>query len=233
MDKTTFKELVNKNIKVLNEESFSLLEELLHYTLDANKKFNLTGIKDDNSFRNVMLYDSLIPLKYVDFAGKNVLDVGTGGGFPGLPLAISENGHFDLLDSTKKKIDHINNFINLYHLQNVRGINARAEEYAKENAEKYDIVISRAVSSLNILLEITIPFLKVGGILLTLKGDKAEEEIKDSKNALKKLDAEIIDTKIDYLDDDNEKRVLIIIKKNKKTNDKYPRSYSDIKFKPL
>ena len=233
MDKKTFKEQVNSKIIELNDKQFYLLEELLSFTLEENQKFNLTGIKDENEFRKLMLFDSLIPLKYVDFAGKNVLDLGSGAGFPGLPLAICSNGNYTLLDSTKKKVDHIVRFANEHKLDNVTGISARAEDFAIKNKEKYDVVISRAVASLNILLELSIPLLKVGGYMYALKGDRADEEILEAKNALKKLGAVIEETKVDYLDGENDKRVLLIIKKISKTNNKYPRSYSEIKSKPL
>ena len=234
MDKQELKSFTNKNIIQLEEKTFDLLEELLKVTLDANERFNLTGIKEEGEFRSSMIYDSLIPLKYINIEGKTVLDVGTGGGFPGLVRAISSpKTRFTLLDSTQKKIEHILAFAKQHNLTNVEGVYVRAEEYALANREKYDFVVSRAVAPLNILSELCLPFVKVGGSFIAYKGDKANEEIKEAKKAIEKLGGEVVENYLDNIPDCEAKRYTVVIKKVKITPKKYPRNYSDIKRKPL
>lgn len=219
----------------LPDNQILLLNNLIDSTLETNKCFNLTSITNRDEFIDKMIIDSLFINKYFNFDNLSVLDVGTGAGFPGLPLAIvNPNTRFDLLDSTKKKIDYINNFNFDNKLDNVHGICARIEDYAhSENRNSYDIVIARAVSSLNILIELVIPLLKVGGIFIAFKSIRYEEEINEAQVALRKLNAEIIDVKDDILPLSKEKRVFIFIKKVKESPSKFPRSYSLIKKNPL
>lgn len=224
---------VNRNISPLNEAQLDKLETLVQVTLSENKKFNLTAIKNEEDFRELMVYDSLIPLKYFNFEGKRILDVGTGGGFPGLPLAICSTGNFVLLDSTQKKIDHINNFINENRIPNAMAVSYRVEEFADYEREEFDYVIARAVAPLNILMELCLPLVKVGGTFIALKGSNAEEEIKQSSHALKALNASIDEICLDKLPIRDETRILIKIKKERPTANKYPRDYAEIKRNPL
>lgn len=233
MDKATLRILVNEDIHFLDESVYENLENLLKVTLETNKLFNLTAIKDEEKFRELMIYDSLLPLKYIDFTDKTVLDVGTGAGFPGLVLALSSKGRYTLLDSTQKKINHINNYIKENNIENAIGVYARAEEYAQNNKEKFDYVIARAVAELNILSELCLPFVKVGGLFIALKGDNALQEITRAEKAIEKLGGKIIRKEFDELPESKEKRYLIEIKKVKETPKKYPRSYSEIKSKPI
>ena len=215
MNKEQLQALVNQNIVHLSDEMFSSLEELMQDTLTTNEKFNLTAIKNEEDFRELMIYDSLLPLKYIDFSNKKILDVGTGAGYPGLPLAIASSGEFALLDSTAKKINHINEYVNAHDITNVQGISARAEDYVKDHREGFDIVVARAVSPLNILLELCIPALKIGGYMLAMKGSNAEEEILEAKKAFQALNCKIEAKYFDNLPISGEKRALIIIKKEK------------------
>ncbi len=209
------------------------LETLQKDTLATNELFNLTAIKDETKFRELMILDSLFPIALTDFDNKKIIDVGTGAGYPGLPLVICSNGDFTLLDSTKKKIDHINEYAKTCGFLHVYGVSARAEEYAKSHREEYDIAIARAVSSLNILLEIITPMIKVGGYFIAMKGSKGYEEIEESKKALKELGMEVIKVQELELPESKEKRLNILIQKKKATNTKYPREYGVIINKPL
>ena len=224
---------IKENIAPLSQERLDALENLMRVTLETNEKFNLTAIKVEEDFRELMMYDSLIPLKYFSFENKRILDVGTGAGYPGLPLAICSSGNFILLDATKKKVDHINNYIKENRISNAMAVNYRAEEFANYEWEQFDYVIARAVAPLNILLELCIPFLKEGGTFIAMKGSSGEEEISSSKHALKVLNSEVKEIYIDYLPIRNEKRILIRIIKNKSTPNKYPRDYAEIKKNPL
>ena len=234
MTKQELIDLLNTNIEVVGDEQIALLESLIDKTLEANEKFNLTAIKDRDVFRELMVYDSLLPLKYVDFdENKSVIDVGTGAGFPGLPLAICSNAKFTLLDSTSKKIRHICGVIDDFGLKNVSAISARAEDFANQNREQFDYAIARAVAPLNILLELCVPFVRVGGLFIALKGAKSDEELKQASNAIKKLDVEIVSVNEEELPLSKEKRTIILFRKLKSTNKKYPRQFNEIKAKSL
>ena len=234
MTKEELKTNVLNYIKDIDDNRMSLLENLIDKTLEANEKFNLTAIKDKDSFRELMVFDSLLPLKYIDLdSNKTVIDVGTGAGFPGLPLAICSDAKYTLLDSTNKKIGHICSVIDEFKLKNVNAIYARAEEFALQNREQFDVAIARAVAPLNVLLELCIPFVKVGGSFIAMKGSRSDEELNDAKAAIKKLDLEIVSINEEVLPISKENRTIIVFKKLKPTNKKYPRRFSEIKAKPL
>lgn len=230
MNKTQLVEELNKlNLSFDIEKLESLMED----TLITNEKFNLTAIKDKEKFRELMLLDSAIPLTLLDFNDKKILDVGTGAGYPGLVLSLLSKGNFTLLDSTKKKIDHINEYVSINNINNVIGVVGRAEEYISNHRNEFDIVIARAVSSLNILLELCIPYLKVGGYFIAMKGKQGKDEIEQSKRALSLLGCKIISINETELPESHETRINIVIQKEKETNIKYPRLYKDIVNKPL
>ena len=234
MTKQELIDLLNTKIEVVGDEQIALLESLIDKTLEANEKFNLTAIKDRDAFRELMVYDSLLPLKYVDFdENKLVIDVGTGAGFPGLPLAICSNAKFTLLDSTSKKIRHICGVIDEFGLKNINAISNRAEDLANQKREQFDYAIARAVAPLNILLELCVPFVRVGGLFIALKGAKSDEELKQASNAIKKLDVEIVSVNEEELPLSKEKRTIILFRKLKSTNKKYPRQFNEIKAKSL
>ena len=230
MNKKEFERELN-HLKLNDKvDSFELL---LKHTLSMNEKFNLTAIKDEEKFRELMIIDSLLPLNLISFDDKKVIDIGTGAGYPGLPLAIASTGEFTLLDSTKKKIDQINEFASSQKLTNVKTVSARAEEYDSSHREEFDVGIARAVSPLNILLEIGLPLIKEGGYFIAMKGPKGKEEIEEAKNAFKELGGEVVMINEATLPESNEVRVNILIRKIRKTPKKYPREYKDIVNKPL
>ena len=212
----------------LSDESFVLLKEYMDYVLKMNKEINLTAIEDEESYIQKMIYDSVLPLKLLDFDGKHVLDIGTGSGYPGTVIDTLTNARVDLLDSTSKKLNVISSFPN----KKFNTIHARAEEYASTHRETYDIAIARAVSALNILLEIAIPLVKVNGYFVAMKGKEADAEIKEANGAFKKLNCHI--ERIDkVILPSGEERNNILIKKDKPTHKKYPREYKEIKRLPL
>ncbi len=213
------------------KEKFDLYKEIV---LEENKKFNLTAITEDSAFNEKHFYDSLLPTEVVDFNYKKVLDIGSGAGFPGMPLAITyDNSDFTLLETTGKKCVFLRNTTEKLGLKNVNVLEKRAEDINQEERESFDIVVSRAVSDLQILLEISIPYLKVGGILIAYKGEKYKEEISRCTNAFNMLNCEVLDVQERKLPISNEKRFNIIIKKNKETDKKFPRNFSQIKKRPL
>lgn len=216
-----------------DEKQLNLLMTLMESTLSENEKFNLTAITDREQFVEKMILDSAFALYELDLDNKSIIDVGTGAGFPGMVIRIlSPKSQVTLLDSTKKKMDYLKEFALANNL-NIQGISDRAEDYARNNRNKYDYATARAVASLNILLEIITPMLKVGGTFIALKGDKYEEEINASTNAMKKLGCSVEHVYEITLPESLERRAIIYIKKNKETNKKYPRQYADIKKLPL
>lgn len=216
-----------------SDEQINLLDEFMNRTLETNEKFNLTAIKDKDQFVEKMIFDSALVLANADLANKKVIDIGTGAGYPGMVLKILEpDADMFLLDSTAKKINYLNEF-SLEKDIPIHGVTARAEEYAKEHREEFDVATARAVASLNILLELIVPLLKVGGEFIAMKGAGYEKEINDSLNAFKKLNCYIEFVEEFTLPESQESRAIIHIVKEKPTPKKYPRMYNEIKRLPL
>lgn len=216
----------------LSSEIISKFSKYRDLLLEWNSKFNLTAITDKDEIEEKHFIDSLSLDKYVDLDNKTLLDVGSGAGFPGIPLAIAHpTTKVFLLESNGKKVKFLNEMVNELDLNNVTVINARAEEYNKR--ESFDIVTARAVKELNILLEICFHFVKVGGQFIAYKSSNIDNEIENAKHAYKVLD--ITETKqVSYqLPKSKDNRVLLIVSKTKPTKKKYPRNYSEIVKKPL
>ena len=225
---TFIKEVEKLNITV-TKENLASLAKYKDLLIEYNKKFNLTAIKSDEEIYLKHFYDSLTLIKAYSLNGNlKLLDIGTGAGFPGIVLKIFyPDLELTLLDSNHKKIAFLEVVIKELNLKNVTCINSRAENLPKTYREYFDIVTSRAVAHLRILLELSIPYLKVGGKLIAMKG-LSEEEIKESAKILEKLDSTIVDTIKFNLPIEGSNRSLVIIQKNKKTNEIYPRSYDKI-----
>ena len=233
MNRTNFvKELDSRGISC-DEKQLDLLWDFMHHVLLTNEKFNLTAIKDEESFVEKMLFDSALLLNNQKFEGVDILDIGAGAGFPSVVVSIlSPKANVVALDATAKKVNFIKEYVEKNKI-NVKTVCARAEEYAQDNREKYMVVTARAVASLRILLELAMPLLKVGGVFIAMKGPGFEEEIADAKGTLKKLNCEIDYIYEDQLPESKEMRSFIYIKKNGETPKKYPRPYNEIKNRPL
>ncbi len=225
-------ELKKINI-VLNEDQIKKLEIYKDFLIKYNNHTNLTRIINEEDIYLKHFYDSLTIVNYVDFNNiNNILDIGTGAGFPGMVLKIVfPRINVTLLDSNNKKITFLKELKELLNI-NVELINDRAENYIKNKREYYDLVVSRAVAPLPILLELTIPFVKVNGLFISMKAN-VEEELENSKNTHKILGASIKSINKFNLIKENSLRTIIIYKKNSKTDGKYPRLYDKIKKKPL
>lgn len=218
----------------VSEKQINDLSMLATLTLEKNQSLNLTSINDEENFVDKMIVDSALLLSSIDLNQKFVLDLGTGAGFPGLVLAIlSPNTKFVLLDSTTKKINHIQEVIQKIGLNNVETVSARAEEFINVNREKFDLVVARAVKELPILLEIAVPFVKNGGNFVAYKGQNYLDEINKSKRALKLLNCSFVQATPYTLPISNEIRYYLIFYKTASTDLKYPRQYSKIIHKPL
>lgn len=202
----------------------------IDYLLEVNAHTNLTTITDIDEIKIKHIEDSLSVLDLIKENDK-VLDIGSGAGFPGIPLAIEKKIDLTLIDSVNKKVKFMNQAIEKINLQNARAIHARAEDFAKDNREKFDVVVSRAVANMTTLSELCLPFVKVGGIFIALKGPKADEELEEAKSAIKILGGKIID--VERFDLSGNERANIVVKKIHPTNRKYPRAKNLPKTKPL
>ncbi|MDY6016135.1 MAG: 16S rRNA (guanine(527)-N(7))-methyltransferase RsmG [Oscillospiraceae bacterium] len=219
----------------VSSQQLDRFEKLAELLVEQNKKMNLTAITDPDGIAVKHFADSISVLSAVEFkSGAKVLDVGTGAGFPGIPLLIMRPDiDLTMLDSTAKKLKYVANTVDSLGL-NANVLHSRAEEAAQkpEYRESFDIVCSRAVAALNILCEYCLPFVKKDGIFAAMKGAKAQEEIEVANNAIKTLGGEIIDKKSFTLSDGAE-RTIIIIKKISHNLPKYPRPSAQIAKKPL
>ncbi len=200
------------------------------YLLEVNSHTNLTTITDPFEIELKHFKDSLTVLHYIK-EGDKVLDLGAGAGFPGIPLRIEKDFDLTLIDSVNKKVNFMNEVIEILGLSNARAIHTRAEDFAKENREGFDVVVSRAVANMSTLSELCLPFVKVGGLFIALKGPKADEEVKAAANALEILGGEVI--KMEKLDLDGNERVNVIVKKVRSCKKTYPRGQNLPKRKPL
>lgn len=222
------------NIEI-NEEQIKSFEKYMNLLLEWNEKINLTAITQPEEVKLKHFVDSLTVLKYINDDDK-VIDIGTGAGFPGIPLKImNENTKITLLDSLNKRINFLNIVIETLNLRNIQAIHGRAEEIARNKLyrEKYDVAVSRAVANLSTLTEYMLPFVKVGGKCICMKGANVNEELERAQNAIKELGGEIERVDNFYLSDNDNERNIIVIKKVKETNPKYPRKSGTPSKEPL
>lgn len=225
------------DIELSNEKAYKFYQykELL---LEWNEKINLTAITDDEDIIVKHFIDCLICNKFVKNC-KNLVDVGTGAGFPGIVLAIYYDGSVDitLVDALNKRINFLNDVIEKLELKNVKTIHGRAEEVAHnvECREKFDVAIARAVAPLNILLEYLSGYVKLGGKCICMKSVNVEEELQNAQKAIKELDLKFIKNdrfNIEYNEEVMTRNVLTF-EKVKLNGEKYPRMYAKIKKSPL
>ncbi len=219
----------------LTDGQIKLFEKLAELLVEQNKTMNLTAITDPDGIAVKHFADSISALSAHEFAsGAKVLDVGTGAGFPSIPLLIARPDlEMTMIDSTAKKLRYVASTVETLGLT-AEVLHTRAEEagQSKEYREKFDIVCSRAVAALNVLCEYCLPFVKVGGVFLAMKAAKAQEEITDAKNAIKTLGGKIVAEKSFTLSDGGE-RTIVVIKKISQVPPKYPRVSAQIAKKPL
>lgn len=233
MDKEYFNSLlkqINIDLEDSKIEQFYIFKNKL---LEWSERINLTTITEEKEILKKHFIDSIIPSKYIKENSK-VLDVGTGAGFPGVPLKIvKEDIDITLLDAVNKKIIYLNDVIKTLKLNNIKTVHSRAEDFAKENREKYDVVVSRAVANMATLSEYLLPFVKIGGIAICMKGPNIEEELNHAKKAINILGG-IIQEVIEYTIPDTDLIYnLVIIKKEKTTPKQYPRKAGKPSNEPI
>lgn len=221
----------------LSKEQYEQFEIYMKLLQEWNEKINLTAIVEDEEIIKKHFIDSMKAFKRDEFKKANTLiDVGTGAGFPGLPIAIM-NGDLSvtLLDSLNKRINFLNTVISQLGLTNVTTIHSRAEDGArnKDLREKFDIATSRAVANMSVLSEFCLPYVKVGGNFIALKGPAVDQEIKESMNAIKLLGGEFVNVCEVSIEGTELRHNLVVVKKIKECSKIYPRKAGLITKNPL
>ncbi len=227
-----FVEAVSNLGIALSDKQLSLFMTYKEMLQEASKLINLTTITEDGAILEKHFLDSLLSVKYCSYEGS-LCDVGSGAGFPGIPLKIAfPNLEATLLEPTKKKCRFLEELIDVLGLTAIEVVAERAEDYAKKKRESYDIVTARGVKNLNILSELCVPLIKVGGKFVALKGSKGQDEFTSAETALKKLGIGPVEIHEDKLPS-GDRRLIAIGTKTEKTKVRYPRHYSDITKRPL
>ena len=215
----------------LSDETKQKLCDFGYAVIEQNKVMNLTAITQPDQVAKLHLLDSLSLLSLEDLRGKRVIDVGCGAGFPGVPVKIAcPEMELTLLDSLGKRMAWLESILPQLGVD-AKCVTARAEEAIASCRETYDYATSRAVARLNILLELTAPYVKVGGKVLAMKGTAAAEELSEAENAIKKLGLKL--EKVEEFPADGTAHTVIVLKKVSPTPPKYPRRYAKIKQNPL
>ena len=230
------KKTLAENLPVLGLELNDPIQDQLcafgHAMVKQNEVMNLTGITEDAPVAKLHLLDSLTVMSCADLDVKTLIDVGCGAGFPGVPLAIACPGaKVTLLDSLAKRMNWLEVAVPALGVKNAEFITARAEEAVATRRERYDFATSRAVARLNILLELTAPYVKVGGAVLAMKGAAAQEELEEAKSAIGKLGLKL--ESVREFPVDGTAHAVIVLRKVSPTPAKYPRRFAKIKQNPL
>ena len=215
----------------LTEETQRKLCAFGQAVVEQNKVMNLTAITEPEQVAKLHLLDSLSILTLEKLDGKRIIDVGCGAGFPGVPVKIAcPAAELTLLDSLGKRMAWLETVLPKLGVD-ARCVTARAEEAVVSCREQYDVATSRAVARLNVLLELTAPYVKVGGVVLAMKGTAAREELEEAKNAVWRLGLKV--ERIEEFPTDGTAHTVIVLRKIAPTPPQYPRRYAKIKQAPL
>lgn len=233
MNKKIFIEELSKLNINITEEQLNTLENYYSLLKEWNEKINLTSIIQEEEVYLKHFYDSATLNKAIPLENQELCDVGTGAGFPGIVLKILfPELKITLVESLTKRCNFLNLVIDQLKLTNIKVVNNRMEIYSKENPEKFDIITSRAVANIRILLESSIRSIKINGYFLAMKGSNTDE-FDNLESCLNKLSSKIVNKEHFYLYNNENERNIYVIKKNSPTSNKYPRSYNEIKKKML
>ena len=230
------RDTLNKGLPALGlgTEAVPALEAFSALLLERNQVMNLTAITEPKDVAALHLLDSLALVGLAGLERQNVVDVGTGAGFPGVPLAIAlPELRVTLLDSLGKRVNFLQESCGILGLSNVRCIHGRAEEFALKHREGFDVAVSRAVAALPVLCELCLPLVKVGGQFLAMKSSHTEEEIGQAKAGISLLGGRIIAVKDYVIPTTDVVHRLVIVEKISPTPKKYPRRFAQMKKQPL
>ena len=227
-----FKKEVKKVGIDIDDEKIKLLEKYYELLIVWNEKMNLTAITEKKDVYLKHFYDSLTICKVIDLNKENSFcDIGTGAGFPGIVIKIFfPHLKMTLIDSLNKRIEFLRVVCEKLDLTSVSLVHGRAEEFAKENRDSFDVVTARAVSSINVLLEYAMPIVKINKYFIAMRGNDDSEV---GVNALKILNSKIVKKECFSLPFENSSRCIILIQKSGNIDSKYPRRFSEIKKSPL
>lgn len=231
-----YRSLLQTYLPDLSEEQAAKLSLYARRLAETNEQFNLTALTDPKDVVLLHLYDALVLLRTGLFLpDRRVLDVGTGGGVPAFPLAVCSDCFVTANDATAKKLNFIQSVSREADVRNICVLNGRAEELGKDPAyrESFDIVVSRGVARMNVLTEWCMPFVKVGGFFIAMKGSGGEAELREAENAIRTLGGKA-ESMVSYeIPDVSHTHTLLIIRKARPTDAQYPRPNGRIKKKPL
>lgn len=231
--KDYLKQLFAKYGFFLSQTQEEQFDKYFQYLVAENEKFNLTAITQKEEVAVKHFLDSVLPINEIP-QNAWVIDIGTGAGFPGVPIKILRPDiNIVLLDSLQKRVNFLKEVVNLLGLKNVQCVHARAEDFAKEKREKFDIALSRAVAGVPTLSEYLLPFVKKGGRAIMYKSQKAEEELAEGEKAIKTLGGSVEKTLSFNLEEVESERKIVLIKKIALTPSKYPRGKNLPKTKPI
>jgi 16S rRNA (guanine527-N7)-methyltransferase len=237
MDAVALRQLVAEQGIVLSEEQLQQFEMYYELLVEWNEKMNLTGITEKPQVYEKHFYDSITPAFYYDFSRvESVIDVGSGAGFPGIPLKICfPSLKLTILDSLNKRLLFLQEVTKQLGLQNVSFVHSRAEDAGKDKKyrEQFDLATARAVARMNVLSEFCLPFVKPGGAFLVMKGANIEEELNEGKKAIKTLGGKTEKVETLFLPEEQAERNIVIIRKQQKTPATYPRKAGTPAKKPI
>ena len=231
MTKQQFIEAIQQLGLQLTTAQVEQFQKYMHLLVEWNEKMNLTAITEEEQVWEKHFYDSILPFSHLSF--ETMCDVGSGAGFPGIPVQILfPQVHMTLVEPLQKRCRFLNEVKEQLELKNLTVVNARAEDFAKEKREQFDIVSARAVAKLSILLELCVPLVKKEGTMVALKGKNGMEELEQAKKAISVLGIQLENEETSTIEDDAT-RINLYFRKIKNTPAKYPRAYGQIKKKPL
>ena len=231
MTKTEFQKACFEAGIQLSDDQIKQFEKYMQLLVEWNEKMNLTAITQEEEVWEKHFYDSIMPFTKMKF--ETMCDIGSGAGFPGIPVKIAfPHVKMTLVEPLQKRCRFLNEVKTQLGLENLEILNIRAEDLAKEKRECFDVVSARAVAKLSILLELCVPLVKMNQTMVALKGKNGHEELSNAKKAIDTLGVELIHEETFKIEEDAT-RINLYFKKVKHTPNKYPRAYGQIKKKPL
>ncbi|WP_301170093.1 16S rRNA (guanine(527)-N(7))-methyltransferase RsmG [Brevibacillus nitrificans] len=237
MTKEQFAEALAAKGIVLTERQMTQFDQFFHLLVEWNEKMNLTGITEEGQVYNKHFYDSITPSFYFPFEkAESVVDIGGGAGFPSIPLKICfPHLKMTIIDSLNKRMNFLQHVASELGLENVNPVHGRAEERGQEPAhrEKYDLVVARAVARMNLLSEFCLPFAKVGGHFVALKGAEMTLELNEAKKAIKTLGGKTRKVETFQLMEEAGERNIVVVEKVEATPKSYPRKAGIPAKKPI